>query len=215
MLNLAVLGIGGLYTYYGMIDLADLTAYLMFISFFLQPIRRDSAYPAVPAGQAGRIRFAELMDTKPKIVDSPNAVELRDVKGKIELKNVSFEYDQQAPVLRNINLTIEPGKTVALVGPSGGGKTTLCHLLPRFYDVTDGAIYVDGHDVRDIQLRSLRKNIGLVSQDVFLFTGTIKDNILYGDPTASDEAVICRQKAGIHDFINPPDQYDTYVGERG
>ncbi len=218
MLNLAVLGIGGLYTYYGMIDLADLTAYLMFISFFLQPIRRLTAFTQqYQQGMSGFARFAELMDTKPKIVDSPNAVELRDVKGKIELKNVSFEYDQQAPVLRNINLTIEPGKTVALVGPSGGGKTTLCHLLPRFYDVTDGAIYVDGHDVRDIQLRSLRKNIGLVSQDVFLFTGTIKDNILYGDPTASDEAVMdAAKKAGIHDFImSLPDQYDTYVGERG
>lgn len=217
-LNVAVLGFGGLYMYYGIIDIADLTAYLMFISFFLQPIRRLTAFTQqYQQGMSGFSRFVELMETKPEIVDSPDAVELMDVKGRIELRNVSFKYHEKSPVLYDVDLEIEPGKTIALVGPSGGGKTTLCHLIPRFYDVTQGGIYVDGQDVRDIQLYSLRKNIGLVQQDVFLFTGSIKDNILYGDPTASDDAVIeAAKSAGIHEFVMTlPDQYDTYVGERG
>ncbi len=218
MLNVAVLGFGGLYTYHGVIDMADLTAYLMFISFFLQPIRRLTAFTQqYQQGMSGFSRFVELMDTRAEIIDSPNAISLKNVQGHIELRDVSFEYHEKSPVLYDVNLDIQPGKTIALVGPSGGGKTTLCHLIPRFYDVTKGGIYIDGQDVRDAQLYSLRKNIGLVQQDVFLFTGSIKDNILYGDPMASDDAVIeAAKSAGIHDFVmSMPDQYDTYVGERG
>lgn len=166
---------------------------------------------------SGFSRFVELMEIEPEIVDSPDAIELGDVRGHISLRNVSFSYHEKSPVLHNVNLEIEPGKTIALVGPSGGGKTTLCHLIPRFYDVTDGAIYIDDQDIKDVQLYSLRKNIGLVQQDVFLFTGSIRDNILYGDPNATDEEIIQAAKsADIHDFVmSLPERYDTYVGERG
>ncbi|NLK07273.1 MAG: ABC transporter ATP-binding protein [Firmicutes bacterium] len=218
LLNVAVLGAGGIYMYRGHIDLADLTAYLMFISFFLQPIRRLTAFTQqYQQGMSGFNRFAELMEVEPKIVENPDAVALDDVKGHIELRGVSFEYHEKAPVLHDVSLDITPGKTVALVGPSGGGKTTLCHLIPRFYDVTDGAILIDGKDVRDLDLYSLRNSIGLVQQDVFLFTGTIKENILYGNPEATDEEVIeAAKNADIHDFVmGLPERYDTYVGERG
>lgn len=218
ILNIAVLGAGGLYVYYGYIDLADLTAYLMFINFFLQPVRRLTAFvQQYQAGMTGFVRFMELMDTKPSIVDSPDAVELENVKGRIELRNVSFEYNEAEQVLKDINLTIEPGQTVALVGSSGGGKTTLIRLIPRFYDVTDGEILLDGRNIKDIKLKSLRSNIGIVQQDVFLFTGTIRENILYGNPSATEEEMIeAAKNANIHDFIESlPNGYDTYVGERG
>lgn len=218
LLNMAVLGVGGLYTYHGLIDYADLTAYLMFINFFLQPIRRLTAFTQqYQRGMSGFSRFVELMDVQPEVLDKPDAVELNLKEGRIEFRNVSFEYNEKSPVLHNINLEIAPGKTLALVGPSGGGKTTLCHLIPRFYDVSEGEIRIDGIDIRDLQLYSLRKNIGLVQQDVFLFTGTIKENILYGNPSATDEEVMeAARQADIHDFImSLPDQYDTYVGERG
>lgn len=218
ILNIAVLGAGGFYVYYGRIDLADLTAYLMFINFFLQPVRRLTAFvQQYQAGMTGFVRFMELMDIKPSIVDSPDAVELENVKGRIELRNVSFEYNETEQVLKNINLTIEPGQTVALVGSSGGGKTTLIRLIPRFYDVTDGEILLDGRNIKDIKLKSLRSNIGIVQQDVFLFTGTIRENILYGNPSATEEEMIeAAKNANIHDFIESlPNGYDTYVGERG
>ena len=156
LLNVAVLGAGGFYMYYGVIDMADLTAYLMFISFFLQPIRRLTAFTQqYQQGMSGFNRFVELMEIKPEIVDAADAMELKDVRGHIELRDVSFEYLERSPVLYDVTLDIEPGKTIALVGPSGGGKTTLCHLIPRFYDVTKGAIYIDGQDIRKTQLYSL------------------------------------------------------------
>lgn len=219
ILNVAVLGAGAWFMYMGQIDLADLTAYLMFISFFLQPIRRLISFTQqFEQGMSGFKRFVELMEVKPRITDAPHAVELRNVRGDIELKNVSFHYsDSNSEVLNNISLKIPAGSTVAFVGPSGGGKTTLCHLIPRFYDVVEGAILVDGIDVRDIKQASLRRQIGLVQQDVFLFTGTIRDNILYGNPEASEEEMIEAAKlAQIHEFVmSLPDGYDTYVGERG
>ena len=218
LLDVTVLVAGGVYAYLGHIDLADLTSYLMFVRFFLVPIHRLTAFTQqFEQGMSGFTRFLDLMEQKPSIVESPNAQELRDVQGKIEIKNVSFGYEEGIDVLKDINLTIEAGKTVALVGSSGGGKTTLCHLIPRFYDVDEGQILVDGHDVRDLTLQSLRASIGLVQQDVFLFTGTIKENILYGRPTATDEEIVeAAKNARIHDFImSLPDKYDTYVGERG
>jgi ATP-binding cassette subfamily B protein len=219
VLNVAVLGAGAWFMYMGQIDLADLTAYLMFISFFLQPIRRLISFTQqFEQGMSGFKRFVELMEIKPSITDVPHAVELKNVKGNIELRDVSFHYsDSNTEVLNNISLKIPAGTTTAFVGPSGGGKTTLCHLIPRFYDVVDGAILVDGRDVRELTLSSLRRNIGLVQQDVFLFTGTIRDNILYGNPEASEAQMIeAAKQAQIHEFVmSLPDGYDTYVGERG
>ena len=190
----------------------------MFISFFLQPIRRLISFTQqFEQGMSGFKRFVELMEAKPSITEAPDAVELQDVRGEIELVNVSFHYSDSNEVLNDISLKIPAGSTTAFVGPSGGGKTTLCHLIPRFYDVVEGAILVDGKDIRDLTLSSLRRNIGLVQQDVFLFTGTIRDNILYGNPEASEvEMVEAAKLAQIHDFIMTlPDGYDTYVGERG
>jgi ATP-binding cassette subfamily B protein len=218
ILNVAVLGAGAWFMHIGQIDLADLTAYLMFISFFLQPIRRLISFTQqFEQGMSGFKRFVELMEAKPSITEAPDAVELQDVRGEIELVNVSFHYSDSNEVLNDISLKIPAGSTTAFVGPSGGGKTTLCHLIPRFYDVVEGAILVDGKDIRDLTLSSLRRNIGLVQQDVFLFTGTIRDNILYGNPEASEvEMVEAAKLAQIHDFIMTlPDGYDTYVGERG
>lgn len=218
LLNVMVLGAGAWFMYKGHIDLADLTAYLMFISYFLQPIRRLISFTQqYQQGMTGFARFVELMEVEPSIVDTPDAVELKAVQGNIELRNVSFQYNSNSEVLNNISLDIPAGSTVAFVGPSGGGKTTLCHLIPRFYDVTEGEIRLDGMDIRQIQLASLRRNIGLVQQDVFLFTGTIRDNILYGRPDASEEEMIeAAKKAQIHDFVTSlPEGYDTYIGERG
>ena len=166
---------------------------------------------------AGFKRFTEIMDTEPEIIDAPGAVELKNVKGDIVFDNVTFSYNEGRHVLENICLTVPHGKTVALVGPSGGGKTTLCHLIPRFYEVESGSITVDGHDVRDVTMRSLRGNIGIVQQDVFLFAASVKDNIRYGRLDATDEEIIAAAKAAeIHDDImKMPEGYDTIVGERG
>jgi ATP-binding cassette subfamily B protein len=218
ILNIVVVCVGGVFYSYGLVTVGDIIAFLLYVNFFLMPIRRLTQFTQqYQDGMTGFERFVEIMNIKPNIEDKENAVELKDVKGNIEIRDVTFSYNEKKSVLSNINLTIESGKTLALVGPSGGGKTTLCHLIPRFYDVDSGEILIDGMNIKDITIKSLRKNIGLVQQDVFLFTGTIKENILYGRPDATDEEIVeAAKNASIHDFImSLPDGYDTYIGEKG
>ena len=197
----------------------DLVVFMLYISSFTSPIRKLAMFmEQYTAGMAGFRRFTEIMDTEPEIVDSEGAIELTDVVGDVEFNDVTFAYSEDGrKVLEHIDLTIPHGKTVALVGPSGGGKTTLCHLIPRFYEVLDGSITVDGHDIRDVTMRSLRGNIGIVQQDVFLFAASIKDNIRYGRLDATDEEIEeAARLAEIHDDImKMPEGYDTVVGERG
>ncbi|MEG1798093.1 MAG: ABC transporter ATP-binding protein [Clostridium sp.] len=218
MLNVVVLGFGGYFVYKGYIDVIDLITYFLYIAYFMQPIRRLTSFvEQYQSGMSGFKRFIEILDTKSDIKDIENAKDLKNVKGNIEFKNATFKYNENTEILSNISLKIEQGKTLALVGPSGGGKTTLCHLIPRFYELNQGEITIDENEIKDITLKSLRQNIGIVQQDVFLFTGTIKENILYGRPEANDaEVVAAAQKANIHEFITSlPDGYETYVGERG
>ncbi|WP_346889047.1 ABC transporter ATP-binding protein [Clostridium sp. UBA1056] len=218
MLNVVVLGFGGYFVYRGEIGVIDLSTYFLYVAYFMQPIRRLTSFvEQYQSGMSGFKRFVELMDTEPDIVDIDNARELKDVQGEIEFKNATFKYEGSEEIISNINLEIEKGKTLALVGPSGGGKTTICHLIPRFYELNEGKITIDGEDIKEITLKSLRENIGIVQQDVFLFTGTIKENILYGNTEANDDEVITAAKnANIHDFImSLPEGYETYVGERG
>jgi len=218
ILNIITLSVGGFFVYRGYINIGDLVAYLLYINFFLQPIRKLTNFTQqFQDGMTGFERFVEIMKVKPSIVDKEDAVNLKEIKGKIEFKNVAFKYSEKKFVLSNINLAIMPGETMALVGPSGGGKTTLCQLIPRFYEVNDGEILVDGINIKDIKMKSLRENIGLVQQDIFLFTGTIRENILYGKPDAEDAEVAKAAKdANIHDFIiSLPEGYDSYVGEKG
>mgnify|MGYP001255158683 FL=1 len=218
MLSVVVVAAGGYFIYRGLMDVADLLAFMMYVSVFLQPIRRLSNFTQqFESGMTGLERFLEIMEVKPDITDAPDAKELKDVKGDIEFENVSFSYDDNEKVLENINIKIPSGKTVALVGPSGGGKTTLCHLIPRFYEVKEGRILIDGRDIREYSIKSLRKNIGIVQQDIFLFAGTIGENILYGNVEATREEMIeAAKRANIHDFImSLPNGYDTNVGERG
>jgi len=218
ILNIITLSVGGFFVYRGYINTGDLVAYLLYINFFLQPIRKLTNFTQqFQDGMTGFERFVEIMKVKPSIVDKEDAVTLKEIKGKIEFKNVAFKYSEEKFVLSNINLIINPGETMALVGPSGGGKTTLCQLIPRFYEVTKGEILIDGINVKDIKIKSLRENIGMVQQDIFLFTGTIKENILYGKPDAKDtEVVKAAKNANIHDFIlSLPERYDSYIGEKG
>lgn len=218
ILNLVVIGFGGFLIMKGTMDIMDLLAFIMYVNAFLQPIRRLSNFvQQFESGMTGFERFTELMEIEPLIKDKSGAVDLQDVTGNIDFDNVTFSYNDHEKVLNNINLNINAGRTLALVGPSGGGKTTLCHLIPRFYEVDEGMITIDGKNIKDIKVKSLRSNIGLVSQDVFLFAGTIKDNIMYGDISASEERLIeAAKNAEIHDFImGLPDGYDTNVGERG
>ncbi len=219
LLNLLVISLGGYFVYKKIINFGDLFAYTLYVNFFMQPIRRLTEFTQqLQDGMTGFERFVEVMEIESDIVDLDGAVEMENIQGEIIFENVSFSYNNvEDIVLSNLNLIIEPGKTVALVGPSGAGKSTLCHLIPRFYEIKDGSIKIDGIDIRNIKLKSLRQNIGLVQQEVFLFTGTIKDNILYGDPTALDEEIVdAAKKASIHDFIiTLPDGYNTYIGEKG
>ena len=218
IMQVAVVTAGGLLIMRGELDFVDLLTFTLYVSAFISPIRKLVQFMEVYAqGSAGFDRFVELMRTKPEIQDAPDAGILSDVRGEIRFDHVSFSYKSGIPVLNDINLTIAPGETFALVGSTGGGKTTICHLIPRFYDVTSGAVLVDGKDVRTLTQESLRQNIGIIQQDVFLFAGTIMENIRYGRPSATDreviQAAIC---AEIHeDIMHMPDGYQSFVGERG
>ena len=217
-LKVLVIVAGGFFYYNNQIDIGDLFAYVLYVGFFLQPIVKLSQFmQQYQDGMAGFERFMEVMDIKPEVEEKDDAIVLRDVKGDVEFNHVTFNYDNGVTVVKDINYKIDSGKTIALVGPSGGGKTTLCHLIPRFYDVSEGSITIDGIDIRDMTLSSLRQNIGLVQQDVFLFSGTIRENILYGNIDASDaDIVLAAKNANIHDFIvSLKDGYDTDTGEKG
>ena len=219
MMYLVTLVYGGYLIAQGEMQTADLAMYALYIGIFISPIQiLVELVEMMQKGLSGFRRFLDVMETESEIRDADNAAELTDVKGHVRYDHVSFHYsDDETPVLSDISIDIPAGKSIALVGPSGSGKTTICSLLPRFYDVTDGSITVDGKDIRGLTLKSLRSQIGMVQQDVYLFDGTIKDNIAYGKPGASDEEIIKAAKcASIHDFIMElPDKYDTYVGERG
>lgn len=219
MMYLVTLVYGGYLIANGEMQTADLAMYALYIGIFISPIQiLVELVEMMQKGLSGFRRFVDVMETESEITDAPNAKELTNVKGHVSYEHVSFHYsDDDTPVLSDISIDIPAGKSVALVGPSGGGKTTICSLLPRFYDVTAGRITIDGKDIRRLTLKSLRSQIGTVQQDVYLFDGTIKDNIAYGKPGASDKEIIeAARRASIHDFIMElPEQYDTYVGERG
>ena len=219
MMYLVTLVYGGYLIANNEMSAADLAMYALYIGIFISPIQiLVELMEMMQKGLSGFRRFLDVMETEPEIKDAPDAVELKNVKGRVCYEDVSFHYsDDEATVLSHVSIEIPAGKSVALVGPSGGGKTTICSLLPRFYDVTDGRITVDGQDVRSLTLKSLRSQIGVVQQDVYLFSGSIRDNIAYGKPDATEEEIIEAAKcANIHDFIMElPDQYDTFVGERG
>ena len=217
MLFLTVLVSGGYFISVGQIDAVDLATYALYINIFINPIEVLVEFTEMfQKGFSGFRRFLEVMETQPEIVDAPDAKPLRNVRGVIDYKDVSFQYEKNETVLSHIDVHIDAGETVALVGPSGGGKTTLCSLLPRFYDVTGGSVQVDGQDVRTLTLESLRSSIGIVQQDVYLFSGTIRDNIAYGKPGATDEEIIeAARRANIHEFVMGLENgYDTFVGER-
>ena len=218
MLYLTILVAGGFFIAKGTLDPISLATYALYINIFVAPIEVLVEFTEMfQKGFSGFKRFLEVIETKPDIVDAENAKDIEEVSGVIDYEDVCFSYNEEETVLDHINFHIDAGKSIALVGPSGGGKTTICSLLPRFYDVNSGSIKVDGKDVRELTLESLRKAIGIVQQDVYLFTGSIKENIAYGRPGASDDEIIdAAKKANIHEFImSLPDGYDTFVGERG
>lgn len=216
--QVVVIALGGYLIMLGKMDYIDLITFTLYVSAFITPVRKLTQFSEqFMMGSAGFTRFLEIMRTQPTVLDDKKAEELENVSGVVDFENVGFAYSNGIPVLENINLHIEKGRCLAVVGSSGGGKTTLCQLLPRFYDVSAGSVKVDGKDVRKIKQSSLRKNIGMIQQDVFMFAGTVKDNILYGKPDATDEEIItAARRAQIHDEImKMPKGYDTYIGERG
>jgi len=219
MMYLVTLVFGGFLIAHGRMEASDLAMYALYIGIFISPIQiLVELTEMMQKGLSGFRRFLEVVETEPDIVDAADAKPLKNVKGNVCYEDVSFHYsDDDTPVLSHVSFEIPAGKSIALVGPSGSGKTTICSLLPRFYDVTEGRVTIDGNDVRKLTLESLRSQIGLVSQDVYLFGGSIKNNIAYGKPDATmDEIVDAAKKANIHDFIMElPDKYDTFVGERG
>lgn len=213
-----VITVGGLLIMQNSMDYVDLVTFSLYVSTFISPIRKLAQFSEqYMNGSAGFSRFIELMQTEPTVKDRPDAIELESVTGRVDYDDVSFDYGNGVEVLKDIDLHIEPGKCLAVVGPSGGGKTTLCQLLPRFYDVCSGSVKVDGIDVRDIKQSSLRRNIGMIQQDVFMFAGTIRENIRYGRPEATDEEIVeAAVRAQVHkEIMEMPQGYDSYIGERG
>ena len=218
MLNVIIVGVGGYYVMRGEMDYRDLITFNLYIASFVNPMRKLCNFSELFAnGFAGLNRFVEVMRTEPTVQDKPDAKKLEHVRGSIDIDHVSFAYDGDLAVLRDVSLKIQPGETIAIVGPSGGGKTTLCQLIPRFYDVTSGSIAIDGLDIRDVTQRSLHESIGIVQQDVFLFADTVLENIRYGRPDATlREVEEAAKKAEIYDDImDMPHGFQTYVGERG
>jgi ATP-binding cassette subfamily B protein len=218
LLYISVLLSGGFFIADGSLQVTDLAIYALYIGIFISPLDvLINLTESFQKGYSGFKRFIEVVDSHPEILDKKNAVSLNNVRGQITYKNVSFQYTSTSEVLSKVNISIDAGKRVALVGPSGGGKTTLCSLLPRFYDVISGAVMIDGLDVRDVTLKSLRNAIGIVQQDAYIFAGSVRDNISYGKPDATDEEIIeAAQNANIHEFImSLADGYNSYVGERG
>ena len=217
-LNVVIIGIGGYFVMEGEMDYRDLLTFTLYISSFVSPMRKLSSFSEMFAnGFAGLNRFVTIMRTEPTIQDKADAKPLSNVKGAIAVENVSFAYDGDLDVLHDVSLQVAPGETIAIVGPSGGGKTTLCQLIPRFYDVDSGRISIDGQDIRDVTQQSIHENIGIVQQDVFLFADTIFENIRYGKPDATMEEVVeAAKRAEIYeDIMAMPHGFETYVGERG
>ena len=210
--------IGAWLTFHGQLSYGELVAFVLYVNVLFKPIDKISALMELyPKGMAGFKRFTELLDIAPDVVDKKDAIEVTTLLGDISFKGVSFNYEDKKPVLKGIDLTVKAGETIAFVGPSGAGKTTICSLIPRFYDVNAGSISIDGIDIREMTKKSLRSQIGIVQQDVFLFTGTVKENIAYGMLDASDEQIQeAARKAHLETFIEGlPEGYETQIGERG